>query len=90
LDGRVSKGIFLHLFQKAKAFCILSLGAFPATIAAGYARWAMGICKLSDFNVPLSLSNILAVRLTFPVERNLLRPFILASAFSSVLSSAKI
>lgn len=77
---------YFHLFQNAKAFCILSLYGFPATMAAGYARCAADTCDSSDFDAALSLSNILAVRLTFPVGRNLsrVRPInILASVFSS-------
>lgn len=82
----------LYLFQNAKAFCILSLCGFPVIMAAGYARCAAGICELSDFDVSLSLSNILAVRLTFPVETNLLRlrPLnILVSVLSLVTAKKK-
>jgi len=76
---------YLYLFQNAKAFCILSLCGFPAIIAAGYTRCAIKTWELFKFDLSLVLSNILAVRLTFPVGRNLLLLLnILVSVFSLI------
>lgn len=73
-----------YLFQKAKAFCILSLCGFPGVIVTtGFVRCDTFV---GDFDSAASFSNNLAVRLTFPVGTNLLRILPISSLGSSISS----
>lgn len=79
-----------YLFQKAKAFCILSLCGFPGVIVTtGFVRCDTCGTFVGDFDSAASFSNNLAVRLTFPVGTNLLRILPISSLGSSISSGTK-